>query len=465
MRTMRYTARLPSRLTVGIAACVWLLLLAVLVIPPTSSSPGGGRGLVAAQEAQIPYPPVQDFQDVPTSSSFYPYLHNLYVDGIVGGYACGGPGEPCIGPANLPYYRPNATVSRQQMTKFVDLGRSNIGTATGHQLSLTNPAGTGLVISTTTADGISVSTASGGEGVHASCTKANMNCWALLGLAETGDRAGYFSGGRGLYVTSADESEFSLNVQGGPYRAANIKSNDSAYYSLYVDRPTGSSIDGTFAGFNTSVYIAGNLSVAGSKSGYVVDLMQNADATALQPGDVVVIAGSAPAIQGQIPVITVKKASVAYDTAVAGVVDQVMVVPSAEVRAAYAAQEQARRAALDRQAQAEQAALTGGAKAAAVAVPPALISDLDGNVHPDLAATSAPPQGYMNVVTLGAYQAVKVDSGFGAIKAGDLLTTSAHAGYAMKADAAKVPSGAVIGKALAGLDSGTGSIPVLVTLK
>jgi hypothetical protein len=462
---MRYAARRPSSLIVGIAACVWLLLLAILVIPTVVSSADGGQNQPAAGVGQVPYPPTQDFQDVPTSSSFYPYLHNLYVDGIVGGYACGGPGEPCIGPANLPYYRPNATVSRQQMTKFVDLGRSNINYAIGHQLILTNPAGLGLVISTTTNDGIAVSTASGGEGINANCTQAGMNCWAVQGTAAAGDYAAHFSGGRGAYITSNDTSFYSLDVDGGSYRAATIKSTDPSFYSLFVDRPTGSSIAGTFAGFDTSVYIAGNLSVAGSKSGYVVDLMQNADTTALQPGDVVVIAGSAPAVLGQIPVITVKKASSAYDTAVAGIVDQVMVVPSAEIRAAYAAQEQARRAARDRQAQADQAALAGGAKAAVIAVPPAQISDLDGNVHPDPAATSAPPQGYMNVVTLGAYQAVKVDAGFGAIRPGDLLTTSPHAGYAMKADAAKVPSGAVIGKALAGLDSGTGSIPILVTLK
>src|SRR4051794_32422794 len=49
---------------------------------------------------------VQDFQDVPTGSPFYTYIHNLFVDGVVGGYACGGPGEPCFPPANLPYFRP-----------------------------------------------------------------------------------------------------------------------------------------------------------------------------------------------------------------------------------------------------------------------------------------------------------------------------------------------------------------------
>ncbi|MGA7732140.1 MAG: hypothetical protein WCD37_12820, partial [Chloroflexia bacterium] len=40
---------------------------------------------------------------------------------IVGGYACGGPGEPCIPPDNYSYYRPSASVSRGQLSKVVVL--------------------------------------------------------------------------------------------------------------------------------------------------------------------------------------------------------------------------------------------------------------------------------------------------------------------------------------------------------
>jgi hypothetical protein len=60
---------------------------------------------------------------------------------------------------------------------------------------------------------------------------------------------------------------------------------------------------------------------------------------------------------------------------------------------------------------------------------------------------------------------VKVDAGFGAVQVGDLLTSSPHAGYAMKADEARIKVGAVLGKALRPLDSGTGLIPIMVTLK
>ena len=54
------------------------------------------------------------------------YIQDIYFDGIVNGYPCGGVGEPC-GPGNLPYYRPNAGVTRQQMAKFTDLARKQPG--------------------------------------------------------------------------------------------------------------------------------------------------------------------------------------------------------------------------------------------------------------------------------------------------------------------------------------------------
>lgn len=52
----------------------------------------------------------------------------------------------------------------------------------------------------------------------------------------------------------------------------------------------------------------------------------------------------------------------------------------------------------------------------------------------------------------------------GAIKAGDLLTTSDTPGHAMKADASKA-NGAILGKAMSSLDSGKGLVLVLVGLQ
>src|SRR5439155_797077 len=38
--------------------------------------------------------------------------------GYISGYACGGPGEPCVPPGNLPYFRPNNNATRGQISKI-----------------------------------------------------------------------------------------------------------------------------------------------------------------------------------------------------------------------------------------------------------------------------------------------------------------------------------------------------------
>lgn len=70
------------------------------------------------------------------------------------------------------------------------------------------------------------------------------------------------------------------------------------------------------------------------------------------------------------------------------------------------------------------------------------------------------PGEYAAVVTLGSFAICKVDATNGPIKIGDLLTSSSNPGYAMKAKEPKI--GTIIGKALQNLDSGTGTIGVLV---
>ena len=59
----------------------------------------------------------------------------------------------------------------------------------------------------------------------------------------------------------------------------------------------------------------------------------------------------------------------------------------------------------------------------------------------------------------------KVTAANGAIKAGDLLVTSALPGYAMKGTDRTKMLGAIVGKALEPLDSGTGVILMMVTLQ
>jgi hypothetical protein len=60
----------------------------------------------------------QMFEDVPASNGFYLWINRLAGQGHISGYPCGGAGEQC-GPANLPYFRPNANATRGQISKIV----------------------------------------------------------------------------------------------------------------------------------------------------------------------------------------------------------------------------------------------------------------------------------------------------------------------------------------------------------
>lgn len=67
-------------------------------------------------------PTSQSFEDVVPDNHFYPFIENLASRNIIGGYPCGGPGEPC-GAGNLPYYRYGTLVTRGQAAKIVNLAR------------------------------------------------------------------------------------------------------------------------------------------------------------------------------------------------------------------------------------------------------------------------------------------------------------------------------------------------------
>ena len=75
----------------------------------------------------------QTFQDVPVGSTFYAFVERLASRSIIGGYACGGTGEPCVPPANLPYFRPNAQVARGQTSKIVAIAAALPAPPSGQQ--------------------------------------------------------------------------------------------------------------------------------------------------------------------------------------------------------------------------------------------------------------------------------------------------------------------------------------------
>jgi hypothetical protein len=61
---------------------------------------------------------IQHFQDIAVGSFWYDYTASLFNEGITTGYPCGGTGEPCVPPNNLPYYRPNENIIRGQVAAF-----------------------------------------------------------------------------------------------------------------------------------------------------------------------------------------------------------------------------------------------------------------------------------------------------------------------------------------------------------
>ena len=74
----------------------------------------------------------QQFEDVPVGSTFHEFIWRLANRGYITGYPCGGPGEPCGG-GNLPYFRPNANVTRGQISKIVANAAGFIEPATTQQ--------------------------------------------------------------------------------------------------------------------------------------------------------------------------------------------------------------------------------------------------------------------------------------------------------------------------------------------
>ena len=52
------------------------------------------------------------------SNPFWLWIEQLAGRGIISGYTCGGPGEPCVPPGNRPYFRWGANATRGQMAKI-----------------------------------------------------------------------------------------------------------------------------------------------------------------------------------------------------------------------------------------------------------------------------------------------------------------------------------------------------------
>jgi hypothetical protein len=154
-------------------------------------------------------PDGQCFADVPSSNAFYAFVNRIYMQDLVTGYPCGGPGELCD-PYSRPYYRPNNNVTRSQMAKFIDNARHLAGI-------LIDTANTTPLYSRTTATAgigvIGTSTGTSGKGVRGSNTSsgigvegASISGTGVKGTASSGGGYGVvgqnMSGGYGIYGLS-----------------------------------------------------------------------------------------------------------------------------------------------------------------------------------------------------------------------------------------------------------------------
>ncbi len=85
--------------------------------------------VVGAAGWSLQSPPSGTFADVPPGSAFYAYAETAVCRGIISGYTCGGPGEPCDA-TNRPYFRLGNAAVRGQIAKIVYLALT-AGTACG----------------------------------------------------------------------------------------------------------------------------------------------------------------------------------------------------------------------------------------------------------------------------------------------------------------------------------------------
>jgi hypothetical protein len=193
-----------------------------------------------------------------------------------------------------------------------------------------------------------------------------------------------------------------------------------------------------------NVGIVGHLTVAGGKTGYVVDFFLYPGGQTLEQGDVVTIIEPTETLHyglnDDIPIVAVDVTDQAYDRRVCGIVAHH--VKEGELPWMEGLQT------------AEQ-----GGKAAHPMRNFAAPSEESAN-HRLVAG-----QRLGKMVTLGAFSHCKVDADIAPIQAGDLLTTSPTRGHAQKVLEPEKAAGAIIGKALASIARGKGKIPVIVALQ
>jgi|SRR5579883_1652685 len=230
----------------------------------------------------------------------------------------------------------------------------------------------------------------------------------VVGQSDNGTGV-YGTSTNGMAVVGVSQTQDAINgTSSAPQHAGVSANNNGGGYGLWANSPDGTAIYGQG---NPAGYFKGDVHVTGT---HIVDgdivLTKGADCAEqfdvspqviAEPGTVMVITGSGELEPSQLP----------YDKRVAGVIS------------------------------------------GAGALRPAIILDRQQS-----------DRGRATVALVGKVYC-KVNADAGSIEVGDLLTTSAISGHAMKADDPCKAFGAVIGKALQAMKSGKGLIPVLIALQ
>ncbi len=258
---------------------------------------------------------------------------------------------------------------------------------------------------------------SGGYGSKFVCNGAAG--WAVYGVSDVG-YAGYFQGkvniSSSLSVSGSTTFQNEVTAQGSLGGFAVKNRNDQAKRWVMYARNGGGVDQLSFYSDTTgdvaSLSPTGDMYLVGALSTTVLTIRGGADVAEpfemtepeeLEPGSVVIIDEDHPG--------KLKQSTQACDTRVAGIISG-----------------------------------AGGVK-------PGLRLHQDGVLDGD------------HHVALSGRVYVKADTSGGRIKPGDLLTTSITPGHAAKVTNHERAQGAILGKAMSGLDEGTGLVLVLVTLQ
>ena len=307
----------------------------------------------SAPRATCP-PGGQCFADVLPGSPFYEYTNNLYQQDIISGYPCGGAGEPCDG-QNRPYYRQGSSVTRAQMTKFVDLARKQPG------IYIDTPSHVQPFYSRSTAsNGVGVTGVSGngtgvlghsdtGTGVQGLTSATTTGAVGILGMVTTtsagidsagvrGRNQGTGSYGTGVWgshdgsgpgVKGTGKNGFGGEFTSENYRGAYVRGGPS-WIALYADGWTyvNGNLDVT-----ANAYVSGNLSVSGDCTGCTqAYVARNSGGESIRLGDLVAAAGVEVDPKSGLPVLLVRRAEQPGD-AVIGVAGSALVRDTAGERA------------------------------------------------------------------------------------------------------------------------------------